>query len=61
MGFLWSRIICEMNKPDDISELAMTSEFAEVLTSFSTISQEKRHAALPSWSFPSCCQFEADL
>jgi hypothetical protein len=52
MGFLWSRIICEMHKSDDVSELAMTSEFAEVLTSFSTISQEKRHAALPSWSFP---------
>jgi len=49
MGFLWTRIICEIDKQDAVSDLAMTSEFAEVLTSFSTISQEKRHETLPSW------------
>jgi hypothetical protein len=49
MGFLWTRIVCNFSVQEAI-ELSGTSTFAETLASFSTISQEKRHESLPSWS-----------
>jgi hypothetical protein len=48
MGYLWSRIVCSASNVD-ATDLAGTSEFAETVASFSTISQEKRHEELPSW------------
>lgn len=51
MGYLWSRIVVQASL-DDVSELSKTSIFAETLTSFSTINQEKRHEKLPSWYPP---------
>jgi len=48
MGYMWAKIVCEaVEKP--VSGLAKTSQFAEVMASFSTVNQEKRHEALPSW------------
>jgi hypothetical protein len=47
-GYLWSQIVCSASNAEAV-DLAATSEFAETLASFSTISQEKRHENLPSW------------
>ena len=51
IGFIWSRIVCSV-KNEEASQLSGTSTFAETITSFSTISQEKRHEELPSWLLP---------
>jgi len=51
MGYMWSRIVCSVNTDgnDNVSEISRISPFAEILASFSTVSQEKRHEAMPSW------------
>ena len=48
MGYLWVKIVCSAHEGKDLSS---TSVFAETLDSFSTISREKRHEGLPSWSY----------
>jgi len=50
MGYLWSRMVCFAG--EGALELSATSQFADMLSSFSTISQEKRHETLPSWLAP---------
>jgi len=50
MGYLWSRMVCFAG--EGAPELSATSQFADMLSSFSTISQEKRHETLPSWLAP---------
>ena len=53
MGHLWTRLVCHLSpEGPEATDLAGTSNFAETLASFSTISQEKRHENLPSWSVP---------
>jgi hypothetical protein len=47
MGFLWSRMVCFAG--ESAGEIGASSLFAEVVGSFSTLSQEKRHERLPSW------------
>jgi len=50
MGYLWSRMVCFAG--EGAPELSATSQFADMMSSFSTISQEKRHETLPSWLPP---------
>jgi len=59
MGYLWARLVCHVSPTVEATELAGTSTFAEILASFSTISQEKQHENLPSW-FPHCMDVGAD-
>lgn len=50
MGYLWTRVVADVSNEDAV-DLAGTSEFAETLASFSTLSQEKRHQNLTTWYF----------
>ena len=47
MGYIWSRMVCFAG--ESAAEIAGSSLFAEMVGSFSTVSQEKRHENLPSW------------
>jgi hypothetical protein len=49
LGIIWSTLLCSCIPSTNPTCLEESSPLADMLSSFSTLSQEKRHEFLPSW------------